>query len=134
GEHDLGDRPQPGHGRAHGGAHDRLLRDRGVPHPPRSELLEQADSGLEDALGGTDVLAETDHAVVAAHLPGDPLRHRLPVGDRAGTVHVRHVALPSAHTSVIAVAGSGAGAALAAAIASATSFCARASAASMASS
>ena len=81
GEHDLRDRPHPGHRRAHGGADDGLLGDRGVPHPLRAELLEQPDGRLEHALGRADVLAEADHRRVAAHLARDALGDRLAVGD-----------------------------------------------------
>ena len=73
GEHDLGDRPHAGHRRAHRGADDRLLGDRGVPDPLGAELLEQPDRRLEDAARGADVLAEADHRRVAAHLAGDAL-------------------------------------------------------------
>src|SRR4029450_7926648 len=48
-EHDLGDRLKPGHGRAHGGAEDRLSGDRGVAHAEGAELLVEADGRLEHA-------------------------------------------------------------------------------------
>src|SRR6202007_635141 len=79
-EHDLRDRAQPGHGRAHRGAEDGLLADRGVTAPRRAELLEQPDRRLEHPAGRRDVLAEEHHVGVAAHLlsdtPGDCLSAR----------------------------------------------------------
>src|SRR5690606_7555489 len=102
----------------------RLLRDGGVPHPLRAELLEQPDGGLEHPFRGADVLPEAHHGGVAPHLAGDALGDRLPVR------HVRHVALPSAHTSTRACAGSASGAAFAASTAVATACRARSSAAS----
>src|SRR5205085_10553447 len=97
-----------------------LLGDRRVPDPRRPELLEQARGRLEHPARRADVLPQAHDRGVAAHLPGDALGHRLPVGGQ-----VRHAEPPSAHTSVNASPGSGGGAALAAAIAWATVSAAR---------
>ena len=58
GEHHLGDRAQPAHGRAEGGADDRLLGDRRIAHASRAEPVEQPLGRLEHAAGRADVLAE----------------------------------------------------------------------------
>ena len=42
----------------------------------RTEALEQARRGLEDAAGGGDVLADEDHALVALDLFGDRVADR----------------------------------------------------------
>ena len=89
-EHDLGDRLQAGHRRAHGGAEDRLLGDRRVAHAQRPELLEQPDRRLEHAAGPADVLAEEDDVGVARHLLRDA------AGDRVAIGQFRHAQPPSA--------------------------------------
>src|SRR4029077_15472321 len=85
-EHDLGDRAQAGHGGAHGGTEDGLLADRRVPHPPRAELLQQADGGLEHPARRRHVLAEEHYPVIAPHLLRDPPGDRLAVGDDAHVI------------------------------------------------
>ena len=70
-EHQLGDRTQTGHRRAHRGPDDRLLADRRVADPRRTELVEQALGQLEDAARRPDVLTDQDDARVAPHLLGD---------------------------------------------------------------
>src|SRR5262249_15105577 len=80
-EHDLGDRAEAGHGRAHGRAQDRLLADRGVPDPLWPEFLQEADGGLEHAAGRRHVFAEEHDRLVAPHLLRDARRHRLAVRD-----------------------------------------------------
>lgn len=122
GEHDLDDRAGPGHRGTHRRAHDGLFGDRRVPHPFRPELLEQSGGRPEHSPGLGDVPADADHGRIAPHLPGQPLRDRLAIGD-----HVRHAAPPSAHTSVSAPAGSGPGARSAASTARATVRSTRAS-------
>ena len=71
--HDLGDRPEPGHGGADREAHDRALRDRRVPDPGRAELVPQS---LGRAVGTAvpDVLAQAED--------GGVLGHRLPQRER----------------------------------------------------
>ena len=90
GEHDLGDRLQPGHRRAHGGAEDRLLGDRRVAHAQRAELFVEADRRLEHATGLGDVLAEEHHVRVARHLLGDAANDGVAIGQ------FRHAKPPSA--------------------------------------
>ena len=90
GEHDLSDRPQSGHRRAHGGAEDRLLGDRRVADASWSELLVEADGRLEHAARLADVLAEEDDALVARHLLGDAARDGIAIGQ------FRHAQPPSA--------------------------------------
>ena len=68
-EHDLGDRLEAGHRRAHGGAENRLLGDRRVAHAQRAELLVQADGRLEHAAGLGHVLAEEHDVGVARSFP-----------------------------------------------------------------
>ena len=89
-EHDLGDRLQAGHRRAHGGAQDRLLGDRAIAHALRAELLVQPDRGLEHAAGLGHVLAEEDHVGIARHLLRDA------AGDRVAIGQFRHAKPPSA--------------------------------------
>ena len=91
-EHDLRNRPESGHGGAHGGPDDRLLRDGRVTDPIRAEALEQPDRGFEDAAGRAHVLAdEVDHRV-PLHLLRDPRR------DRLAEAQFRHAAPPSLQT------------------------------------
>jgi hypothetical protein len=80
GEHDLGDRLQAGHGRAHGGAEDRLLGNRRVAHPLRTELLVEPDRGLEHAAGLGHVLAEEHDVRIALHLLGDAADDGVAIG------------------------------------------------------
>ena len=89
-EHDLGDRLQAGHGRAHGGAEDRLLGDRRVAHAPSPELLVEPDRGLEHAAGLGDVLAEEDHVGIARHFLRDAACDGVAIGQ------FRHAKPPSA--------------------------------------
>jgi hypothetical protein len=74
-----------GHRGAHRHADNRLLRDRRVPDPVRPELIQQADRRLEHAAGRADVLAQANDRRIAAHLPRQSVRDRVPVGDQ-----VRH--------------------------------------------
>ncbi len=62
-----------------GGADDRGLGQRGVDHPPLSELLLKALRHLERAAVGADVLADEKDALVAAHLFAERVRDRLDV-------------------------------------------------------
>ena len=89
-EHDLGDRLQPGHRRAHGRAHDRLFGDRRVAHAQRPELLEQADGGFKHAAGFRHVFAEKHHVGVARHFLRDA------AGDGVSIGQFRHAQPPSA--------------------------------------
>ena len=78
GEHDLGDRPLAGEGRAGRRADDGGLGDRRVDHAAGPELVVEAGGGSPDAAdrflppGGAgaadDVLAEHDQVGVALHL------------------------------------------------------------------
>src|SRR5467141_4400090 len=110
-EHDLGDGPEARHRRAHRRAEDGELRNRRVLYPPRPELLQQPDRGLEDAAGGGGVLAEEHDAFVAPHFLRDPGGNRVPVAQ------LRHALPPSAHTSVIADSSAGVGEAFAVSVA-----------------
>jgi hypothetical protein len=89
-EHDLGDRLEARHRRAHGRAQDRLLGDRRVAHAQRPELLVEPDRRLEYAAGLADVFAEKDHVGVARHLLRDAARDRIAIGQ------FRHAQPPSA--------------------------------------
>ena len=109
-EHDLGDRAQPGHRRAHRGADDRLLRDRRVPHAIGAEAFRQPDRRLEDAARRGDVFAEQHDGRIAFHLLGDPGRDRITVGQ------LRHSELPSAQTLVRSSSSEGSGLAFASAV------------------
>ncbi len=90
GEHDLGDRLQAGHRRAHGGAEDCLLGDRRVAHAHRTELFVQADGRLEHAAGLGDVLAEKYDVRIARHFLGDAADDGVAIGQ------FRHAKPPSA--------------------------------------
>ncbi len=79
GEHDLGHRPHPRHGRSHRRAHDGVLADGRVEHPLRAELLHQAGGDGEIAAGG-HVLAQDEDPLVAPHLLGQGLADGLGVG------------------------------------------------------
>ena len=79
-EHDLGDRLQAGHRRAHGRAQDRLLGDRRVAHAQGPELLEQADGRLEHAARLGHVLAEEHDVGIARHLLRDAARDGVAIG------------------------------------------------------
>src|SRR4051794_25241865 len=61
-------------------ADDRRLRERRVDHAPRAELLLEAERDLEGAAVDADVLADHEHALVAAHLLAEAVRDRLQVG------------------------------------------------------
>ena len=78
-EHDLGDRLQARHRRAHGGAEDRLLGDRRVAHAQRAELLVEADGRLEHAAGFGHVLAEEHDVGIALHLLRDAADDRVAI-------------------------------------------------------
>ena len=80
-----------------------------------TELVEQADRGLEHPAGAGDVLADEDHAVVAAHLLGDAARDGVAIGQ------LRHDQPPSAQTSVNALSGAGSSPATASSVARSTS-------------
>jgi hypothetical protein len=79
-EHDLGDRLQPRHRRAHRRAEDGLLGDRRVAYAQSAELLVEPDRGLEHAARFRHVLAEEHDVVVALHLLGDAADHRVAIG------------------------------------------------------
>ncbi len=68
--HELHDRLQPGHGRAHRHAGEAVLGDRGVDHAAVAELFQQAAADLVGALVLGDFLAHQEHVLVAAHLLG----------------------------------------------------------------
>ena len=68
GELHLADRLQSLGRGADGGADDRVLGKRGVDHAGAAELLDEPVGDLEGPAERTDVLAEADHRVVAAHL------------------------------------------------------------------
>ena len=89
-EHDFGDRLEPGHRRAHRGAHDRLFGDRRVAHALGTELLVEPDRRLEHAARLGDVLAEEDHVGIARHFLRDAARDCVAVGQ------FRHANPPSA--------------------------------------
>ena len=89
-EHDLGDRLEPRHRRAHGGAEDRLLGNRRVAHAHRTEFLQQANGSLEHAAGAGDVLAQEHDVLVALHLLRDA------AGDGIAIRQFRHAKPPSA--------------------------------------
>src|SRR5439155_4379267 len=61
-------------------ADDRRLRERRVDHAPRAELLLEAERHLEGAAVDADVLADHEHALVAAHLLAEAVRDRLEIG------------------------------------------------------
>ncbi len=82
-----------------------------VLHPPRPELFEQSDRGLEHATRGGRVLAEEHHALIAPHFLRDAR------GDRVPVAQLRHALPPSAHTSVIADSSAGVGEAFAVSVA-----------------
>ncbi len=113
-EHQLRDRAQAGHRRAHRRADDGLLADRRVADTRRAELVEQALGQLEDASGRPDVLADQHDARVAPHLLGDARR------DRAAVCQFRHAEPPSLQTWVSSTSAAGSGAARASASADAT--------------
>jgi hypothetical protein len=80
GEHDLSDRLEAGHRRAHGGAQDRLLGDGRVAHAQGAELFVEADRRLEHAAGFGDVLAEEHDVRVARHFLSDAANDGVAIG------------------------------------------------------
>src|SRR5207248_8720061 len=62
------------------GPDDRALRERGVDDAPRAELLLEAERDLEGTAVDADVLADHEHALVAAHLLAEAVGDRLQVG------------------------------------------------------
>ena len=114
GEHDLGDRPQTRHRRAHRRAQNRLLGNRRVAHPQRPELLVKPDRRLEDAARLRDVLAKEDDAIVALHLLRDAASYGVPIRQ------FRHAQPPSAYTSAVSNSIGAGGDALQAAVAAST--------------
>ena len=78
--HHFDDRAHPGHRHADGGAGEPVLRDRGVEHPARSELVDQA---IGDEVGPTvnaDILTDQDDTLVPLHF----FRHRRAQGIAIG--------------------------------------------------
>ena len=88
GELHLADRPHALDRRADGGADDQVLGQRRVEHALGAELLVEAGGHLEGAAEDADVLAQAEHALVAAHLLAQPVGDRLEVG------HLAHRTLP----------------------------------------
>jgi len=80
GELHLGDRAHAHDRRAGAAADDRRLRERRVDDAPGPELLLEPERDLEGAAVDADVLADHEHALVAAHLDSKPVRDRLQVG------------------------------------------------------
>ena len=71
GEHDLGDRPHPGHGGAHGRARRSPARRSGVSQTRRGpNSLNSPTVVLNTPSGGADVLAQADHASGRGASPG----------------------------------------------------------------
>src|SRR5205823_694013 len=70
--------------RARAAADDRGLGERRVDDAPGAELLLEAERDLEGAAIDADVLADHEHALVAAHL------HAKPIGDRLQICHLGH--------------------------------------------
>ncbi len=66
--HQLDDRSQSAHRRAHADSDDRVLRDRRVANTALVELLQQTVGDLERAAEHADVLAQQQHALVALQL------------------------------------------------------------------
>src|SRR5699024_379916 len=62
------DRAQPQHRGTDGDAGEAFLRDRGVPHPAGTELLEQALRDLVRALERPDLLADEEDVLITLHL------------------------------------------------------------------
>ena len=62
------------------GTDEPLLRDRRVQHAIRAELLEQSCGDAERAAVVADVLAEQEHAIVAAHRVGETVADGLEIG------------------------------------------------------
>ncbi len=102
GEHQLGDRAQAGHRRAHRRADDRLLADRRVADAIGPELVEQALGQLEHAAGGARRPRRSSTTRrVAAHLLGDAGGDGLPVRQ------FRHAEPPSVQTWVSRTSAAG---------------------------
>ena len=80
GELHLGDGPQAHQRGAGAGADDGGLGQRRVEHAPRPELGLEALGDLEGAAVDADVLADHEHALVAAHLLAEAVRDRLQIG------------------------------------------------------
>ena len=78
--HHLGDRPQPRHGGANGGADDDLLGDGRVEHALLAELLHQPAGHFEGSVVEADVLAQQEHRLVALHLLAERLVERVAHG------------------------------------------------------
>ena len=80
GELHLGDRAHAHDRGAGAAADDRRLREGRVDDAPGPELLLEAERDLEGSAVDADVLADHEHALVAAHLGAEPVRDRLEVG------------------------------------------------------
>ena len=83
-EHEVDHRTHAGHGGADRHAGEAGFADGRVAHPFGAELLDQAGEHLEGGAGLGDVLAQDEHARVAAHLLGERLVDGLGEGDGAG--------------------------------------------------
>src|SRR5271166_2246441 len=114
GEHDLRDRPQSRHRRAHRGAENRLFGDRRISHAQRPELLVEADGRLEHAARLADILAEEYDARIALHFLRDAACDRVAIGQ------FRHAQPPSAYTSRVSNSIGAGGEALHASVAAST--------------
>ena len=81
-EHDLEDRPQPGHGGAEGGAGERQLGDRGVEDAVVAEALLEARRDREHAARERRRPRRRRRPLVALHLLGDRVADRDPELER----------------------------------------------------
>jgi hypothetical protein len=77
----LGDGTEAHYRRARAGADDRRLGEGCVEDTPVSELLLEAERDLERAAVHADVLADHEHALVAAHLGAQSVGDRLQVSE-----------------------------------------------------
>ena len=79
--HDLGNRAQPGHGRAHGRPADGRFGDRRIQHAPFAKLLPQPARRAISAAIQPHVFAHDEHALVAQHFLAHGFHQRLGIGD-----------------------------------------------------
>ena len=93
--HDLDDRPQAGHGGAHGQAHEALLGNGCADAASGPEALDDTGGELVHATGDIDVFANDENAVIPGHLLDLGLDNGICVGEFS---HFDHCSGPSGST------------------------------------
>ena len=79
-EHDVDDRPKPGHGRAHSKARKSRFRDGRIDHAIGAEFRGKTGEHLERGARFGDIFSQQEDARIAAHFLGDGFADGFPQG------------------------------------------------------